>query len=132
MRLTKAVDFAMRVLIRLAKDGQPQTMPVLSKELGISYHHLVKLVQKLRDMNLVRTIQGKQGGVAFSGDASVVTLRMVVDGFDGPTMLSGCLEDKLVDYCALSGCCRLKETFARVQADINLRLDSVSLASLLG
>jgi Rrf2 family nitric oxide-sensitive transcriptional repressor len=107
------------------------TMPVLSKELGISYHHLVKLVQKLRDMNMVRTIQGKQGGVVFSHDPALVTLRMVIEGFDGPTMLSECLEDKKAGFCSLSGYCRLKETFADVQADINKRLDAVNLASLL-
>lgn len=130
MRLTKAVDFAMRVLIRLAREGGPLTMPVLAKELHISYHHLVKLVQTLRNMELVRTIQGKHGGVALMADSRAVTLRMVVEGFDGPTVLSECLESDH-GYCSFSDSCRFKEVLASVQSDINLRLEAVTLASLV-
>ena len=128
MKLTKSVDFAMRVLIRLAREGGPLTMPVLSKELAISYHHLSKLVQRLRDGEFLRTIQGKYGGVVLGKAPELVSLRMVVELMDGPTRLSECLD---TGHCFLSSDCKLKTTLSGVQADINDRLDAVTLSGLL-
>ncbi len=129
MRFTKSVDFSMRVLIFLARSQGPVTMPELSSLLGISYNHLSKLIQRLRKEGMVRTIQGKMGGVILLKDPSEIDLKMVVDLMDGPTLLSQCLGDG--SNCKLESGCKLKTALSRMQTKINNEMENIKLAELV-
>ena len=129
MRLTKSVDFSMRVLIFLARAHGPVTMPELSSLLSISYNHLSKLIQRLRKAGLVRTVQGKSGGVILLKKPSEIHLKMVVDLMDGPTMLSQCLGD--VSVCQLDVGCKLKSALSRMQSTINDAMEHIMLSDLV-
>lgn len=119
----------MRILMCLAKADTPMTMPVLSESLCISYNHLSKLVQKLRKAQMVKTLQGKHGGVAIKMAPEDITLRMVVDLIDGPTALSDCLDDE--NACGFSCDCRLKQTLGTLQAQFNAMMDDITVKNLV-
>jgi Rrf2 family nitric oxide-sensitive transcriptional repressor len=129
MRLTKSVDFSMRILIFLAKSQAPVTMPELSSRLHISYNHLSKLIQRLRKEGLIKTIQGKSGGIFLLKNPSEIDLKMVVDLMDGPTMLSQCLGD--VSACHLDAECKFKMALFNVQTKINDEMKKIKLEELL-
>ena len=129
MRLTKSVDFSMRILIFLAKSQAPVTMPELSSRLHISYNHLSKLIQRLRKEGLIKTIQGKSGGIFLLKNPSEIDLKMVVDLMDGPTMLSQCLGD--VSACHLDAECKFKMALLNVQTKINDEMKKIKLEELL-
>lgn len=131
MKLTKSVDFALRVLTALAREKGPMTMPDLSEKLDISYNHLSKIIQKLRRSGLVKTQQGKFGGVCLDVDMSQISLKKVVDLLDGPTTLAACLDLGEGKACGLDSDCRIKHMLFAVQANINKELEAVSLAQLV-
>jgi Rrf2 family nitric oxide-sensitive transcriptional repressor len=104
-------------------------MPELSSLLGISYNHLSKLIQRLRKEGMIRTIQGKMGGVILLRKPSDIDLKMVVDLMDGPTVLSQCLGDGSV--CKLESGCKLKSALSRMQIKINDEMKNITLAELV-
>jgi len=105
-------------------------MPDLSIALDVSYNHLSKLIQRMRKAGLVRTAQGKQGGVVLLKDPSEINLRMIVDLMDGPTQLSECFGES--STCALDhDGCKLKTALGRVQLTLNTEMEQVRLTSLL-
>ena len=129
MKLTKSADYAMRLLLHLAKTNNAETMPNLSEKLYVSYNNIVKLVQKLNKGGLVCTIQGKLGGVLLALPAKDITLKQVIDIIDGPTQLVECASQKT--SCELVGCCELQGVFDSLQSKINDHLQSVNLAHVL-
>lgn len=131
MKLTKSVDFALRVLTALARKNGPMTMPDLAEKLDISYNHLSKIIQKMRRSNLIKTQQGKFGGVSLNVSISDISLKQVIDLLDGPTTLASCLDVADGKACGLDSDCRIKHMLFSVQSNINKELEAVSLAQLV-
>ncbi len=129
MKLTKSTDFALRVLIYLAQSEKPMTMPVLSDKLGVSYHHLCKLIQTMHKAGIVQTQQGKNGGVWLMRKADVISVKDVIDVIDGPTRMVECLDGS--SDCVLLNGCKLKTVFGQLQNQINTMLDGVKLSQMV-
>jgi len=129
MKLTKSTDFALRVVVHLASQEQPVTMPQLSQKLRVPYHNLSKLVQVLSKAGVLQTRQGKNGGVLLQQSASHISLKTVIDIIDGPTRLSDCLSNK--ELCSLTHECRLRSVFSTIQSQIDLLFDGVKIADIV-
>lgn len=128
MKLTKSTDFAMRILIYLAGQEGLSTMPVLSESLRIPYNNLTKLIQALAKANIIHTKKGKHGGIRLLKKPEDITLKMIVDLIDGPTVLSDC--QKTPELCTLSQDCKLKTVFRNLQDNINTLMDDITIAQL--
>jgi Rrf2 family nitric oxide-sensitive transcriptional repressor len=128
MKLTKSTDFAMRILIYLAEQEGLSTMPVLSETLRIPYNNLTKLIQALAKAGIIHTKKGKNGGIRLLKKPDDITLRMIVDLIDGPTVLSDC--QKTPELCMLSQDCKLKNVFRKLQDDINHLMEDITIAQL--
>ena len=129
MKLTKTTDFALRLLIHLASEQETRTKPVVSKELGISYYNLSKIVQTLAKAQMIHTKQGKNGGIRLLKKADDISLKEVIDVIDGPTNLSDCLTD-VID-CKLICSCKLKHVFGDIQNRINDMFEEVTIAQMV-
>ena len=73
MRLLASTDFALRILMLLARDQDGGRMSVeqLAHELGgLSRNHLHKIVQDLTTLGITRTVRGAGGGVALSVESA--------------------------------------------------------------
>ena len=62
MRVTRAEEQAIRLAIRLARDGDQRTLQELSAEEGLPEPTVAKVLAELRDAGLVRAIRGRKGG----------------------------------------------------------------------
>jgi len=129
MKLTKSTDFAVRIVIYLAKSGESITMPVLSDRLMIPYHNLTKLVQALSRSGIILTKKGKNGGLQLARAADDISIKDIVEIIEGPTMLSECLKHE--DLCRLSGICKLKDTFYELQNKIDNLMHDVKIKQLI-
>ncbi len=128
MRLTKSADFALRLVIFLARRPETHTMHVLSDVLHIPYNNLSKIVQHLGKAQILTTRQGKNGGVQLQKPAFEVTLRNIIEVIDGPILLSECL-CKPGD-CKLSSGCDLRNAFFYLQQKMNGLFDSITIDAL--
>lgn len=129
MRLTKSADYGLRIVIHLAQTGHTQSIKSLAGETGISYHHLVKIVQSLVKGAYLRTHQGKLGGVELAKPAASIKLRDIVDLIDGPTKLADCLDDD--QSCKLYCDCKLRTALSDIQNEINGLLEKVTIKELM-
>lgn len=129
MRLTKSADFALRIITHLAQVQKPCTMKDLSTDLHITYNNLSKIVQKLNKAHIIRTIQGKYGGVELVSDGANISLKRIIHSIDGPTQLTECLTEK--GSCGLSSACKMKGTLGRLQTQIDALFEDVKIADLV-
>lgn len=128
MKLTRTTDYALRILIHLAKSQEPKTMRDLVLELHIPYNNVMKIVQRLSKSKLLLTRQGKGGGIMLGSPAKSITLLSVIQVIDGPTELSSCGTGS--GSCELTDHCQLRHVFSHIQSQINDIFESVTVEQI--
>ena len=65
MQLNSFTDYGLRALILLASlpPGSLTSAGEISETFGISRNHMMKIVNRLAQMELIETIRGKNGGI---------------------------------------------------------------------
>ena len=126
MRLTRFTDYGLRILMLLAAaPGQSLSTAVLSAELGLSRHHLAKIVQRLAEGGIVATRRGGGGGAELRLPPETVRLGAVVRLLESGQPLVDCLAPG--GDCTLMGRCRL---VARLRGAERAFFDSLDAATL--
>lgn len=106
MRLTQFTDFALRLLIDLAREtpGKRTTIAKASRRLDIPINHLTKIAHRLAKANLLKTSRGRSGGLALSRPAESITVGQVVRVTEPDFALVGCMAGQ---DCSLAPGCGL-------------------------
>jgi Rrf2 family protein len=93
MQLTRAADYAVRVMIHLAKmqRGTRLSLPVLAAATGAPDSFLSKVLQSLTRARLVTSQRGPAGGFQISAPGRQASMREVIEAIDGPMNLNVCL-----------------------------------------
>ena len=128
MKITKSADFAMRVILCLASDDKVETMPYLSEKIDIPYNNLSKLVQALSKAGIIKTKQGKNGGIQLLMKPADISLKTILDTIDGPTRLSDCLIDHR--FCTQTQGCKLKGKLLDIQNQIDTILQNATIEDI--
>lgn len=129
MRLTAFTDLGLRALMRAASaPGEVFTTDMIAVELGISRHHLTKVVRELAAAGVLRTTRGNGGGFRLARPPESVSLGEVVRLLEARHAMVECFRAD-GGACALRPSCRLKGHLARAEAAFLEALDAVSLAS---
>lgn len=128
MRLLASTDFALRVLMRLsaAPDTHVST-DELARELAISRNHLHKIVQRLTEAGLVRTIRGAHGGVMLAKPASRIKVGEVIRSQEQDQALVECFRPD-GGACNLLPLCRLRGMLNGAKSAFYTHLDRHTLA----
>lgn len=116
MYITKRVDYAIRMLLALLKQGGKGKVKELSESLTLPYNHLTKLIAPLSHAGILITRKGKGGGVELGRSARKITLVDIYTALEGPIALSDCLLHKR--SCSLSGNCNVRKYLLKVQQEI--------------
>ncbi len=103
-------------------------MPTLSERLGIPYNNLSKLVQALSKAGIIKTKQGKNGGIQLLMRPSDISLKTILDTIDGPTRLSDCLLDHR--FCSQTQDCKLKGKLFDIQNQIDAILKNATIEEI--
>ena len=93
MQLTRAADYAVRVMIHLAKTPRDTRMslPVLAGATGAPESFLSKVLQSLTRARLITSQRGPAGGFQMSAPGRQASMREVIEAIDGPMNLNVCL-----------------------------------------
>ncbi|QUM74422.1 Rrf2 family transcriptional regulator [Sphingopyxis granuli] len=126
MRLTRYTDYAMRVLLYLARQpGQLSSIAAIARAYGVSQNHLMKVVSDLANAGYLQSVRGRNGGIRLARPASEINVGALVrhmeDGFD----LVDCGSCVIAPACGFTGVLdEALEAFLAV-------LDRYSLADVL-
>jgi Rrf2 family protein len=93
MQLTRAADYAIRVMVHLATlPAQERTfLPSLAEATGAPESFLSKILQALSRARLIRSQRGQSGGFQILLRGRQASMREVIEAVDGPVHLNVCL-----------------------------------------
>jgi len=130
MQITRASDYAVRVMIYLASlpEGSTVRQSQMSRATEVSGHFLSKVLQQLVRARLIRSQRGSGGGYALAAPAAGVSLLDVVQAMEGPVRLNQCIEEG--PSCQRKAWCPAHQVWAEAQAAITNVLGSASMAGL--
>jgi len=132
LKINRQTDYAVRVLLALAKsgDGARLSSAVIQQEMLIPPSFMSRIVAQLAHTHLVKTFPGREGGLMLPRPASQITLRDVVEAFDGPILLSECLQVKGEDDCPFQSNCPVRTKWGRVQVAMLREMAAITFESL--
>ncbi|MBP7738693.1 MAG: Rrf2 family transcriptional regulator [Spirochaetes bacterium] len=92
--ISDAVSLAMHSMAVMAsRDGLSSAKDVAGR-LGVSEHHLAKVLQRLARCGLVRSTRGPRGGFTLAKKSGAITLLDVYEAIEGPLKERACLMRK--------------------------------------
>jgi Rrf2 family protein len=93
MQLTRAADYAIRVMIHLASlpAEERALLPTLARATGAPESFLSKVLQALAHAGLVASQRGQAGGFAILPRGRDASMLLVIEAIDGPLSLNTCL-----------------------------------------
>lgn len=132
LKINRQTDYAVRVLLALAKQGQGarRSSSVIQREMLIPPAVLAQVVARLARADLIRTYPGRDGGLMLPRPAAQITLRDVVEAFEGPILLSECLQVKDEDDCPFQANCPVSSKWGRVQVAMLREMAAITFESL--
>jgi Rrf2 family protein len=130
MQLTRAADYAVRVMIHLA--GLPPSTRVSRSDLSAAAEcpeqFLSKVLQHLTRAGLMISHRGNTGGFELETSHRSATLLEVVEAIEGPIKLNVCLTS---DHgCNRQGWCPAHSIWAQAQQAMLAVLASANIADL--
>ena len=127
MRLTSCTDYALRTLIYLA--ARQQRLVTIAEIAG--YHripksHLSKVVHRLAQAGMLRTVRGRQGGIALGAQPEAIRIGAVVRATEPDFRIAPCFADA-AGACPDAGGCGLQGVLARATRAWLGELDGATL-----
>ena len=130
MQLTRAADYAVRVMIHLASLPAGTRLPLgtLAAAIDVPESFLSKVLQSLTRAGLVASRRGTDGGFMLSPDISNATMLDVIQAIDGPIQLNVCLSHD--GSCARSGTCPAHPVWLQAQEALVKVLSEAKVSEL--
>ena len=78
-----STEYALKLLICLARSGKPLPSSVLSREVGVSPRYMLNIGAKLRDSGLIKASYGVKGGFALCRPPEEISVMDVIKTMGG-------------------------------------------------
>ncbi len=133
LKINRQTDYAVRIILALAKQGEGARLSSseIQREMLIPPALMPRIVAKLAHVGLVNTFPGREGGLTLPRPASQITLRDVVEAFEGPILLSECMQAKGEDDCPFRSDCPVRSKWGRVQVAMLREMAAITFESLV-
>ena len=83
MQFNTSTDYAIRMILYLAKESKTVSSSKLSTAIGVSSRYLLQISAKLRDAGLIEVTYGGNGGFSLLQPATKITLYDIVIVMEG-------------------------------------------------
>ena len=132
LKINRQTDYAVRVVLALAKRGEGVRLSstAIQQEMLIPKAFMTRIVAQLAREGLVNAFPGRDGGLMLPRPASQITLKDVVEVFEGPILLSECMQATDEDDCPFQASCPVRSKWGRVQTAMIREMASITFESL--
>src|SRR5258706_3726384 len=133
LKINRQTDYAVRVVLALAKHGEGARLSSadIQQEMLIPKAFMTRIVAQLAHTELVNAFAGRNGGLMLPRPASQITLKDVVEAFEGPILLSECMQAKSEDDCPFRSNCPVRSKWGRVQVAMLREMASITFEDLV-
>lgn len=129
MRLTATTDFALRLLMYLAREPDRLcTIAEVAQAYDISEAHLMKVTHQLGLKGFIETVRGKGGGLRLARPPQQIVLGDVVRDMETDFRIAECFASD--GRCVLTGTCRLAAVLDEALGAFLRHLDRFTLADI--
>ncbi|MEW5936115.1 MAG: Rrf2 family transcriptional regulator [Bacillota bacterium] len=131
MLVTRKAEYAVSALVDLAlygNGGRRVPSRDIARRQGIPENLVVQLLGPMRRAGWVEASRGRRGGVTLIRDPASITVRDVLEMFEGPLGVTRCLVSEGV--CENQPHCPLRGVWARAQARLLEVLEGTTIADL--
>lgn len=130
MQLTRAADYAVRVMIHLASVERDErvSLPAMSAATGAPESFLSKVLQSLTRARLITSRRGPSGGFEISPRGRRSSVRDVIEAIDGRLCLNVCLSERRP--CPRKNWCPAHPVWVKAQAAMLDVLGAAHIADL--
>ena len=129
LRLTKLTDYGILLLTHMAADD---TRLFASNDLSNATHipspTVSKVLQALLGAGLLESIRGAKGGYRLTRSADEVSVREIIDCFEGHIALTECNMDD--GECEQLPFCATQNNWKRINEAVRDALDNISLKDM--
>ncbi len=131
MYITQEADYAVRIILCLAKSQKRRDARSISEEVAVTLRFSLKILGKLSAAEIVQSYKGNKGGYELSRPAEAISLQEVLKAVDGPYSLSRCLQDGCNCNRGAACNCVFRKTLGKLSRYLNEELARVSFRDLL-
>jgi Rrf2 family transcriptional regulator, iron-sulfur cluster assembly transcription factor len=118
MKLSKTSEYALRILIYMAKaPDQLYAAKTLVEELHVSDKYLRRLMTDLSKSGFIRSVQGRDGGYTFIKQINEIYLFDVINSVEDMANLNGCVLG--FEKCSCTNPCAMHETWINARTELN-------------
>jgi len=130
--IRRNTDYGLRIMVTLAKhagNGELISASQLVSNGNVSYEVGRKLLQRLRDAKLVKSIMGSKGGFKLNRKPSKISLREIINVLQGEIYLNECLIHGR--RCEFESECEVNTKLAPLQQLMADYLENITLEEIL-
>lgn len=132
MRFTTKTEYGLVCLIYMAKHAQLQFDPVTIKQLvqaeQFSLTYTEKIMQTLRNANIVTAQHGNQGGYSLARHPSQITLKEIVEALEGGTFEIFCKPEVREEIiCTHFPMCGVKPVWEKTKDTLDRLYEGITL-----
>ena len=129
MQLNRSTDYAIQMLLYLAKAGKTVSSSKLAAVIGVSHRYLLQISAKLRAAGFIRAAHGSSGGLALDKAPEEISLYDVILGMEGIIKtgeICGVPSDEVSKEMLM-----LKNEYRKVDCMLERVLKEITLARIL-
>ena len=131
MYLSKFTDYSFRILMYLGNNPDKlSTVDELASILGLSTHHVKKIVYKLSKNNYISSLKGRNGGIKLGMDPKDINLGNLLEITEDNLDILECFSIEN-NTCSLNNCCKLKPIINDALESFKLELSKYTLDDIL-
>lgn len=118
LRFSKKADYALIALADLASrpDGASSSAREIAERYNIPVELMAKVLQRLVRMGMVASHQGTRGGYHLARDAAQISVADVIQGIDGPVLVTACSDED--ESCDQYATCNVRDPLWRLKDSI--------------
>jgi len=130
IRINRQTDYAIRVILALAKQGEGTLLSTsqIQQEMLIPRSFSLRVVAELAKGEFIVTYPGREGGLKLARPAAEINLRQVVTYFESKFTVSECLQGG--GTCPFDNACPVRIRWGRLQALILKELEATNFEEL--
>lgn len=130
MEVTRRTDYAIRLLLELARvGGGPLSVRELAERQGVPYAFARGIQRELVSVLLVTARRGAHGGIVLARPAEEISLLDIANAMQGDVSCSVCSRDP--KWCDRMSNCEVHQVWREVDSIVGDYLATKSLAGLL-
>jgi FeS assembly SUF system regulator len=128
LRISKMTDYAILVMVELARDGEMLSAHALAERMHIEAPTASKVLKLLAGAGLLESYRGANGGYSVSRLAGDISVAEVIAAIEGPIAMTECSAEE--GLCSQEDSCELRGNWQRISIAVARALQEVSLTEM--